>query len=204
MNWLRNLVNPRDVLYDVGANVGAYSLYAGHRSRDFGGQVYAFEPAFFNFYSLSRNVNANGLNDTVIPYSLALGKATGEAKMFLSSTVAGSALHGLMRPESEGKFFKEKFRQGIYVTSLDEFCADSGVSFPNHIKIDVDGGEADIVLGMRSVMSDHRLRSIMIEINLDISAGEIQKNIIDAGFIEEQREQWPGKNIYNILFVRFD
>ena len=31
MYWLRNIVNPTDVVYDIGANVGPYSLYAGHK-----------------------------------------------------------------------------------------------------------------------------------------------------------------------------
>ena len=59
MYWLRNVVQPDDVIYDIGANVGAYSLFAGHKVKSGGGQVYAFEPAFFNFSSLSRNIEAN-------------------------------------------------------------------------------------------------------------------------------------------------
>ena len=52
MYWLRSVVQPADVVYDIGANVGAYALYAGIKAKGGGGQVYAFEPAFLNFFPL--------------------------------------------------------------------------------------------------------------------------------------------------------
>jgi len=202
MHWLRNVVQPEDVIYDIGANVGAYSLYAGYKVKDSGGRVYAFEPAFFNFFSLSRNIEANLLNEIVIPYPVALGRNTREAKFFLSDTTAGSALHGVGRAESEGKEFEAKFQQGVFVTTLDEFCNHSGVAFPNHIKIDVDGTESDIVSGMQKTMNDYKLKSVMIEIDRDVSHGDIEARLIDSGFQEVKAEKWVGKNTFNKLFVR--
>ena len=49
MYWLRNCVSPNDVVYDIGANVGAYSLYAGKVVRNGQGKVYAFEPSDQNY-----------------------------------------------------------------------------------------------------------------------------------------------------------
>ena len=202
MYWLREVIESKDVVYDVGANVGAYSLFAGYKVQEGGGRVYAFEPAFFNFNSLSRNVEVNQLVNTVIPYPIALGESGREGKLFLSSTIAGSALHGVDRSESEGKEFSAEFFQGIYVVALDEFCIQPGVEFPNHIKIDVDGGESGILYGMQSVMRDNRLKSIMIEINRDLSDGEIEAEIISCGLKLQCLEKWPRKNSYNKLFVR--
>ena len=202
MYWLREVIEPKHVVYDVGANVGAYSLFAGYKVHKSGGRVYAFEPSFFNFNSLSRNIEANQLVGTIIPYPIALGESSREGKLFLSSTITGSALHGLDRSESEGKEFSAEFFQGIYVVALDEFCFQPGVEFPNHIKIDVDGGESGILCGMQSVMRDNRLKSIMIEINRDVSDGEIEEEIISCGLKLQCVEKWPRKNSYNKLFVR--
>jgi len=202
MHWLRHVVESGDIVYDVGANVGAYSLYAGYKVSPGGGQVYAFEPAFLNFFPLSRNIEINGLNTVVIPYPIAIGSPSRVDNFFLSSTVSGSALHGLSKPESEGTSFEPEFLQGIYVLSLDELVLSLGLQFPNHIKIDVDGLEADIVKGMRTVLRDIRLRSLMIEINEDISQGTIEDEITASGLVEEKVERWVGKNTYNKLYLR--
>ena len=57
--WIERFVRPGDVVFDIGANVGAYSLVV---DRAAGGQctVYAFEPSFSTFAQLSRNVALNG------------------------------------------------------------------------------------------------------------------------------------------------
>ena len=202
MYWLRTLIGADDVVYDIGANVGAYSLYAGNLVAKGKGQVYAFEPAFSNFFPLCRNIELNHFNETVIPYPIALGQSTYASKFFLRSTVRGDAMHGLSKPRSEGREFDPKFLQGVCVTSLDEFTCTAGVLFPNHVKIDVDGTESDIVAGMESVMRDERLKTIMIEINADISQGGIERAIVECGLEEMMAEQWSGKNTFNRLFVR--
>ena len=202
MYWLRTVVGGGDVVYDIGANVGAYSLYAGKKLARFSGKFYAFEPAYFNFFSLCRNIAINQVNDTVVPYPLAFGGSSTASKFFLSSTIEGSALHGLEEPVSEGNTFVPKFQQGVFVTSLDDFVLSESVDFPNHIKIDVDGSEGEILEGMKSVMRDNRMKSIMIEINGDISRGEFERSIISSGFEEMMVEQWPNRNTFNKLFVR--
>ena len=207
MYWLRNIVNPTDVVYDIGANVGPYSLYAGHKiktakKKEKRAVVYAFEPAFSNFFPLCRNIEANELNDIVVPFPLALGKDRHETDFFLRTTITGDAMHGVTQPSSEGREFEPKFRQGIGVTSLDKFVQNGGVKFPNHIKIDVDGSELDIIHGADQVLRDFRLKSIMIEINANLSQGKIEEIITGHDFVEEMVEEWKGKNTFNKLYVR--
>ena len=66
----------------------------------------------------------------------------------------------------------------------------------------MDGTESDIIAGMESVMRDERLKTIMIEINADISQGGIERAIVECGLEEMMAEQWSGKNTFNRLFVR--
>ena len=202
MYWLRSVVGMDDVVYDIGANVGAYSLYAGKKVAQHSGKVYAFEPAYFNFSALCRNIIANDLGDIVIAYPVAFGDGCTPSNFFLSSTVEGSALHGLSKPVSEGGSFEPQFQQGVFVTSLDYFVSHKMIDFPNHIKIDVDGSEQQILSGMKSVLIDKRLQSIMIEINSDISGGEIESTIVSSGLEEVMVEQWQSRNTFNKLFVR--
>jgi FkbM family methyltransferase len=202
MFWLRELIDSNDVVYDVGANVGAYSLYAGHVVARKSGQVYAFEPAYSNFHSLCLNIIENNLQDTVMPYPIALSDKTKEGKFYLRSVIPGEALHALGKAESEGRSFSHQFRQGTISTSLDEFVLNPDVRFPNHIKIDVDGLEYEIIQGMSAVLRDPRLKAIMIEINSDISDGAIENIISESGLVEIMSEQWHGRNSYNKLFTR--
>ena len=88
------------------------------------------------------------------------------------------------------------------MTTLDEFCGQSGVAFPNHIKIDVDGTESDIVSGMQTTINDYKLKSVMIEINRDVSHDDIETTLVNSGFQEVKAEKWVGKNTFNKLFVR--
>ena len=63
MYWIRNYINPDDVVYDVGANVGAYSLLIGKIVQSGNGRVYAIEPESNNYSALNRNIVLNQLTD---------------------------------------------------------------------------------------------------------------------------------------------
>ena len=52
---------PGDVFYDVGANIGFFSLIAA-RCVDVSGRVYAFEPVPRNAAAIVRNAKLNGFN----------------------------------------------------------------------------------------------------------------------------------------------
>lgn len=202
MNWINHWIAPDDVVYDIGANVGAYSLLIGMKVASGKGKVLAFEPESANFSSLNRNILLNGLSGTVIPYATAFGDKSRASEFYLSSTVPGSAMHGVDRAESDGIKFEAKHVQGIYVVSVDEFLRDGSVPVPNHVKIDVDGSELSIVSSMPRLLGDPRLKTIMIEIAEDVSKGHIEQTLLNAGFVEQEREKWEGKNVYNVLYAR--
>jgi len=55
--WIDNYMNDNDVFYDVGANIGTYSLYAANKG---GLKIFAFEPESSNYYYLNKNIYLNG------------------------------------------------------------------------------------------------------------------------------------------------
>src|SRR3712207_5715584 len=71
VDWLRRSVRPGDVVYDVGANVGAFSFVAAHCAPDV--RCVAFEPGGANYAALSENIALNGLGDRVTALPIALG-----------------------------------------------------------------------------------------------------------------------------------
>jgi len=57
-----------DVLWDIGANVGCYSIYAASR----GINVRSFEPHFGNYYLLNKNIELNKMGEKIVAYCLLL------------------------------------------------------------------------------------------------------------------------------------
>ena len=99
LDWLDKNLRDGDVLYDIGANIGVYSLYAAKRRPNC--RVYAFEPAGQNFARLLRNISINRL-DNVIPCNTPLSDEQSFALFFVSDLEAGSAFHNL-GGENSGK-----------------------------------------------------------------------------------------------------
>src|SRR6185437_127183 len=74
VRWLETSLREGDVLYDVGANVGAYSLIGAALGR--ASRIVAIEPGYATYAALCDNVRLNGLEETVIPLPLLLGDET--------------------------------------------------------------------------------------------------------------------------------
>jgi FkbM family methyltransferase len=151
-----------DVLLDIGANVGTYSIYAGIR----GVRVVAVEPESGNFALLNRNIWLNGLDRAISAYCVGLSDRSGLFDLNLSTTQGGNSQHQLGEAKDfSGAPFTPVFRQGAVGFTMDAFVAAAGVS-PNHIKIDVDGLEAAVIRGGRSTILSPALRSILVELNV--------------------------------------
>jgi len=205
MYWIENCIRQGDVIWDIGANVGAYSLLLAKRLLSLGGgEVLAFEPESSNFYALNRNIQINDLSEILTAIPIAFGGRKKLGTFFLSSNETGSATHGLDKAEAEGRSFQPTHQQGIVEIGIDEFSGWDDVSFPNHIKIDVDGLEGEIIQNMPIVLNDSRLRTIVIEVADELSHGYIEKVIQEAGFVVDYEERWESQagNIINYVFAR--
>jgi len=223
LEWIERFFQPQDVIYDVGANIGLYSLFAAKRLRS-QCKIYAFEPESLNYAKLNKNIYINGLSGVIVPCCLAVSDSLGfdyfniHPNIFLpeqlgEGLVAGSALHGFgMSEDYAGKQFKPVHRQGSLAVSLDCLWGTFGLDFPNHIKIDVDGLEGKIIRGADRTLGDSRLKTILIEISS--AQGErdpILEKLAKAGFVSftdfaahssEQHKGTAYEQSVNTVFVR--
>lgn len=193
-----------DVFWDIGANVGSFSLYAGLRS---GVRILAFEPGSSNYATLNKNVQLNGMQDRIEAYCLALNDKTELQYLYMSETDAGS-VRNVFGDAREGFGYEGSytFRQGMLGFSIDDFIGIFSPPFPNHIKIDVDNIENLILSGGQRALSDPRLKSINIEMR-DSERGIHTLNMLhDAGFQEVDGAEIPGTpgapKISSVLFFR--
>lgn len=205
IRWL-NEIGPKDVLLDIGANIGSYSIWT---ARSTGAQVVAIEPESQSFALLVRNIALNGLQDRITPYCVAASDHTGLDVLYLTAVETGHSNHQL-GAEVDAKLQPVQLpaRQGCMALELDEAIGSGSIPTPSFIKIDVDGFEHLVIGGLSRTLKDSRLRSILIEINPDLKPHRLViQQILDCGFdfhpLQTEVNPVPGE-AYNHIFVRRD
>jgi FkbM family methyltransferase len=141
--WLRLLENAGTV-FDVGANIGMYTLLAAARLKR-RGESYSFEPNPTVYHWLVHNANLNGFGHAHFA-QLALSDSDGEGRFFLPKDRAwtnGSLIEGFT--EQMQPFSVETMR-------LDTYCARADITKIDLIKIDVEGAELKVLTGMGSLL----------------------------------------------------
>ncbi len=164
IEWIKTYIKPGDVVYDIGANVGAYSFVA---DRHTGGKakIYSFEPSFSTFAQLVNNINLNSCQGRIIPLCVALFDETDLIVLNYSSLSPGAALHALGQPvDNHGQSFTPVFKQPTMSFRLDDLISLFKMESPTHIKLDVDGVEMEILRGAGKTLLDPGLRTILVEI----------------------------------------
>jgi FkbM family methyltransferase len=145
---LASHLDPGEVFYDIGANLGFFSLIAARRTGP-AGQVYAFEPVPQNAAAIERSARLNGFG-TIRVFAEAAGATTGHAELLLAHHIGGAALASADTPPDMSG------RMNVMVTTIDEAIERRGLRPPSLVKIDVEGAEMDVLLGMTGTLRSHR------------------------------------------------
>jgi FkbM family methyltransferase len=143
------LLSPGDVVYDIGANIGWYTLLAARRVGP-AGRVLAFEPSLANARYVQRNAASNGLaNVTVVPAAVTdrdgwatfLDNGSLEGRLEKDDDDAQAARRAARGRKSHGTL-------PVPVLALDTWIAATGQAPPSVVKIDVEGAEIGALRGM--------------------------------------------------------
>ena len=166
VDWINQNVKSGDVFYDVGANIGVYTILAASRTGN-EGKVYAFEPHGANFARLVVNIMVNNLQQVVFPNNFALNDKEGFFPFHYKSGAVGTSDSQL---EAGNPFANEETETLItelkYATTADRLIASEEIPPPHHIKIDVDGNESLILAGMSHLLSGpRRPKTVQVEMN---------------------------------------
>jgi len=194
LEWIRGFASDA-VLWDIGANVGEYSLAAAAR----GLRVWAFEPAAVNYFVLAKNVEINRLDDRITALNVALHERTSIGALNMSRTQIGSSSHTYQDSEPGGD--AGRYRQAVVGYSIDDFITAFAPPFPDHIKLDVDGNEALILSGARRTLADPRLQSLHSEVRPD-SREQVLRMMREAGFASSRQLRIKPSGVADVLFTR--
>ncbi len=200
--WI-NKMQAGSVLFDVGACMGGYSLYAAAH----GIQVHAFEPESQNFALLCRNVAINNFGAKIQPWPMALSDEPGFDMFHVQSMKVGGSCSSYGKEVNFHLQPKEyAFHQGACATTLDDFSAKYGM--PDHIKIDVDGLEHKVLAGATETLK--HVKSVLVELN---TALQLHQNIYQLMMLnglypdshaaeQARRKDGPFEGIGNVIFYR--
>ena len=135
---LCSLITPGDVVLDIGANIGLYTL-AMSRAVGREGKVVAFEPDPDNLMVLRHNVQANHCENVIVA-PCALGDQTKEMNLFQVDEQKG--YQSFADLGHTGKSVRVSMRRG------DDVLRELGVDSPSVVKIDVEGAEPLVLEGL--------------------------------------------------------
>lgn len=200
MAFLLHALEANDLFIDVGANLGSYTLLAGVVAR---ARTLAFEPAPAAFARLQENVDLNSLGPTTRCLNLAVGAREG----IIGFTTARGPMNRVARPDDDPATIKD-----VAQTTLD--TALMGET-PSIIKIDVEGGEREVLAGASATLKAPTLRAVIVEVatptgggtgnHLDICHTMAARGFETCTYDPFSRRLAPARSTgssQNVLFVR--
>lgn len=206
--WMQRLPEGA-VLWDVGANVGIFALLAAENPKV--RHVVAIEPSAQNFARLVRNAIRNGLSARLTPLAVGLGDRTARRDFSLQNLDEGGALHGFGALHAfRGRSTVPAATYGALCFRLDDLVRLDGLPFPTHLKIDIDGGEAEVIAGADETLSDPRLAGIQVEVMDDDPALPRRHTLAAAieshgwRLAETIEHPSPAPRIADLRFIRAD
>lgn len=194
VDWLKRELRAGDVLWDVGSNVGAYSILAAKLCPQ--AKIFAFEPFIPTFAHLWDNIALNRVSEQVFPVNAGLLDHTAPEGLAVNDKRAGSSHHQV--GEAGGTI-----RQGVLCLKGGDLPRLLGLPHPTLLKLDIDGLEVRAVEGLREVISHPVLRQAMIEIEAGKTEEPVQAIFEQCGFqrIPNPLTQ-PTNGAFNALFGR--
>ena len=179
IEWI-DTMQAGDVLWDIGANVGGYSIWASKRR---GVEVYAFEPEASNYAILCRNFRVNDVKG--LTYGLAVTDEPRLSTLFCSSPLPGGSCHSFGQDVGPDLEARHGVKQGAIGMTLDQLA--ELLPKPTHVKIDVDGFEHLVIAGGKSLLQQPL--SLLIEVNTNLPAHvAMVQQLTDWGYVYAQAQ----------------
>jgi FkbM family methyltransferase len=164
---IRKFVHPGQVVLDLGANIGWFTLlFARHVGP--AGRVIAFEPGQLASALLAANVMINGYGDRVTIERKAVGEAEGVLNIYVCPTGESDNRVGaaLEFPNEQRKAMP------IEVVRLDDYLRRHNIDSVDYIKLDIQGSEAAALRGLAATL---RANS-EVKVHMEFSCGWVEQS----------------------------
>ena len=167
MCLILHFLSKDDLFFDIGANIGSYSLLAGGVSN---ASVIALEPVSNTFHKLIENIGINNLHDQVKCLQYAVGSSISQGVISTNAGCQNKILSDSITNKNNTEL--------VNITTIDELSKIYG--FPSAIKIDVEGYEYQAFAGALETLNNQTLSLIVIE----TVSPHLHDKLTQAGFIK--------------------
>lgn len=152
MMFTKKILNDKSIFFDVGANIGIYTLLAATKIKK--GKIYAFEPVDEALDILYQNIRINNLNNKVEVIEKVVSDKSGMEKFTIQNI-------------SEYSRISTDRSAGVSIPSvkIDDFCKKNDIKFIDLIKIDVEGAEMKVLRGGENYMKNGKIGVLIIELS---------------------------------------
>jgi FkbM family methyltransferase len=155
-------IRPGEVVYDIGTNLGLYTVFlakaVGPR-----GRIIGFEPELRSFERCQENLRLNSLPHVKV-FDRALGNEDREIVLAVDESAASGVHHVLGRRDGE----RSTRWQSAKMVVGDRFIDMESLPVPNIIKIDVEGMEEEVLLGLAQTLHRPECRLIFCEVHFAV------------------------------------
>jgi FkbM family methyltransferase len=156
---IREEIHEGDIVIDVGANIGYYTLIFAQLVGK-SGKVIAFEPESKNFEILKKNVEINNYDNVIVEQKIVSEKC-GKMKLYVSdSDIVG---HRIQQMKNLKNFVE------VESVTLDDYMKKLNLDKKvNFIKIDVEGAEPNVLEGSNKILEENDQLKIFTEFNREV------------------------------------
>ncbi len=162
LDLLMDILAPGDVVYDIGANVGLYTVLLAKKVGD-SVWVLAFEPHSQAHRRLLDNLKLNELSNVRV-FRQALGERTGEGKLHYGSDLLFSS----MLPSKN-----HSRAETVEVVEGDGFIRRENLPLPRAVKIDVEGYEWAVLRGLDRTLRHPACKLVCCEVHPALLPSEV-------------------------------
>jgi FkbM family methyltransferase len=183
---------PGSVFWDIGANIGVYTLYAALREDV---RVVACEPAAVNYFQLAANCEINGIDRRVDCLPIGVGRSAALARIGVSQFAPAASFKFQTADDAASP------EQPAIVLSIDQLVQDFGLPCPNYLKIDTPGSTEAVIEGAARTLRRADVREVHIELREHSRSGQqLLATMADCGLTVGSRH--PHGDSADLTLVR--
>jgi FkbM family methyltransferase len=161
LNYIENKLRKSEspiIIFDVGANVGGYSLLIIEILKNIKTKIFSFEPSQLTFEKLKESVSQF---KNVSLFNFGFGKDSG--KFILFSDQKHSGLASLYNRKLGYRNINLSNSEEVEIKTIDNFCSENNISHIHFLKLDVEGNELDVLTGAQTMIKSGKIDYIQFE-----------------------------------------
>ena len=177
--------NKRAIIFDVGANIGSYSKEVLSMSSNL--DVFAFEPHPLNYKKLLDNISA----DNLYCFNVGAGNANGEMSLYDYADNDGSTHASLYHEVIEDMHHSKAIEHKVKIIKLSDFVTEHNIDYIDLLKIDTEGNEMQVLLGLKDFIAEGKVGAIHFEF--------CEMNVVSRVFFKDYFDFLSKYDLYRLL-----